>query len=609
MPGITGIIGGGGNAERHTAEVADMVEAMRHDRSYSTGTYVNASIGIYVGWAAHAGSFADCMPVWNEARDICLIFTGEDFRDRDAIDALRARGHEFDERTASYLIFLYEEAGASFLERLNGWFSGVLIDLRSRSIVLFNDRFGLRRIHYHEQAGAFYFGSEAKSLLRVLPQLRELDPNALGELFSLGCVMRDRTLFPGIALLPGAAKWTFGGGAKVRKERYFDGGTWERLPVLAAADFCAQLKDVYRRILPRYLSDIHRLGMSLTGGLDGRMIMACANLQRDVLPCYTFVGEYRECADARIAREVARLCGQNHRTLLIGEEFRAAFPALAEKAVYISDGTMDVSGSVEIHANRLARNIAPIRLTGNYGSEILRGNVAFRPGRVNRELFSREFVPFVQAAHATYDAARRGHEISFIAFNQVPWHHYGRLALESSQLTPRSPFLDNELVALMYQAPPECLHSRIPSLQLIAEGNARLARLPTDRGSVLEPGRIRGLGRRALQEVTMKAEFVYDHGMPQWLATIDHALAPLRLERLFLGRHKFYHFRVWYRDDLASYLEDVLLDPRSLSRPYLDGRHLEAMVHEHVRGTRNHTAEIHQVLTAELVHRLLIEQS
>jgi asparagine synthase (glutamine-hydrolysing) len=238
----------------------------------------------------------------------------------------------------------------------------------------------------------------------------------------------------------------------------------------------------------------------------------------------------------------------------------------------------------------------------------MRGNVAFRPTRVSHDLLSGEFVPFVQAATATYDAARRGHEVSFIAFKQLPWHHYGRLALECSQLTPRSPFLDNELVALMYQAPTECIHSRIPSLQLIADGNARLARLPTDRGRVLERNRIIGFARRAYQETAMKAEYLYDYGMPQWLAAVDHALGRFRLERLFLGRHKFYHFRVWYRDDLASYLKDTLLDPRSLSRAYLNGRHLEKMINEHVRGTRNHTSEIHQVLTAELVHRLLIEQ-
>jgi asparagine synthase (glutamine-hydrolysing) len=95
--------------------------------------------------------------------------------------------------------------------------------------------------------------------------------------------------------------------------------------------------------------------------------------------------------------------------------------------------------------------------------------------------------------------------------------------------------------------------------------------------------------------------------MPQWLAGLDHLVNPLRLERLFLGRHKFYHFRVWYRDQLASYVREVLLDSRSLSRSYLQRAAVERTVHDHVTGRRNHTRAIHQLLTAEFTHRQLIE--
>ena len=104
-----------------------------------------------------------------------------------------------------------------------------------------------------------------------------------------------------------------------------------------------------------------------------------------------------------------------------------------------------------------------------------------------------------------------------------------------------------------------------------------------------------------------KAEYAYDHGMPQWMAQIDHRLSLFHLERLFLGRHKFYHFRVWYRDALAGYLQEVLLDPRTLSRPYLERNKLEAVVRSHIKGDRNYTTEIHKVLTLELLHRLFLD--
>src|SRR5205807_9655632 len=65
-----------------------------------------------------------------------------------------------------------------------------------------------------------------------------------------------------------------------------------------------------------------------------------------------------------------------------------------------------------------------------------------------------------------------------------------------------------------------------------------------------------------------------------------------RSERLFLGRHKFYHFRVWYRDELSGYLKDILLDSTARNRPYFRRAGLEAMIEDHIGGRRNHTLEI-----------------
>ena len=72
-------------------------------------------------------------------------------------------------------------------------------------------------------------------------------------------------------------------------------------------------------------------------------------------------------------------------------------------------------------------------------------------------------------------------------------------------------------------------------------------------------------------------------------------VSPLHLERLFLGRHKLLHFRVWYRDALADYVRNVLLDPRTLARPYIERKGVEAIVRGHLGGGENHTTAIHKL--------------
>ena len=48
--------------------------------------------GIYVGWVARKGSFADALPLQNERGDVVLLFAGEEFPEPGSVTQLKARG-------------------------------------------------------------------------------------------------------------------------------------------------------------------------------------------------------------------------------------------------------------------------------------------------------------------------------------------------------------------------------------------------------------------------------------------------------------------------------------------------------------------------------------
>jgi asparagine synthase (glutamine-hydrolysing) len=179
------------------------------------------------------------------------------------------------------------------------------------------------------------------------------------------------------------------------------------------------------------------------------------------------------------------------------------------------------------------------------------------------------------------------------------------LGLEQTQVAIRSPYLDNDFVKTVYKAPGPLAVNEQARLRLIREGNPVLAELRTDRGI---GGESMGFTRAGL-EFLFKAEYAYDMGMPQWVAQIDHLFCLLHLERIWLGRHKIFHFRVWYRDQLAKYVREILFDPRSLARPYVEPKAVRAVVDGHIKGNRNYTTEIHRLLTLELTHRLFMDSN
>lgn len=607
MPGIVGVITKMPR-ERAELELLAMVDSLRHESFYRSGVWIDEGLGVYVGWSVRQGSFADPMPVWNERRDKVLIFSGEEFPQLGTDLRLRGQGHDISFGAASYLVHLAEE-DVSFPANLNGRFQGLLVDRSDGTALLFNDRYGMSRIYYRETADAFYFAAEAKAILAVCPDACSIDLRGMGEFISCGCTLENRSLFRGVHVLPPASAWRFQRGELQHRGDYFRPQEWEEQPKFSPKQYYMELREVFSRVLPLYFGGQERLGMSVTGGLDTRMIMAWHKAAPRSLPCFSFGSLYRANEDEVIGRKLAEMCGQEHQVIKVGDEFLSQFAHYAERTVLLSDGCVDVSHSPDLYVNQRVREIAPVRMTGNYGGEVLRRVRAFKPMAVPDKLFSAEVMAQEAVAKQTYSEQLDCHALSFAVFRQAPWHHYSLFALEQTQVTARSPYLDNDFVRTVFRAPASACENNDVCLRLIAEGDAAIAALRTDRGLGGDRNAISAALLRQYLEFTFKSEYAYDYGMPQAVAKIDHLLAPLHLERIFLGRHKFYHFRVWYRDSLARYVREILLDSRTLNRPYLHPKIVETIVGGHLKGDRNYTIAIHKLLTLELIHRLFIDSS
>lgn len=579
-----------------------------HEPSYRSGSYINEDLGLYAGWVCHGDSFADCMPVMNAGKDIVLLFYGENFVDGSVIERLKKQGHEADRSNAGYLVHLYEEDPVNFFQLLNGYFSGVVVDLREGKIVLFNDRYRMGRVYYHQGEEDFIFSSEAKSLLKVRPELREIDHEGLGQFFAWDCVLEEKTLFKDIFLLPGGSRWTFAGGSVPEKRTYFHPNEWENRPVLGKDAFYDRLTETFANILPRYFDDLDRIAMSVSSGLDTRAILACIDVEPGQLPCHTFSGIHRETLDAIIARKIAKAWHQPHEVLRLGRDFLSRFDEFSAKTVYVTDGCLNVNGSYDIYFNELLRNIRPVRMTGKFGSEIVRSHSMLRkPFAFPEEVFHPDFKGHFDAAVEKLDENRKCHRLTFAAFKEIPWNEYGRLSMEMSKLTVRTPYMDNDLVELMYQAPPGERDTLEISLRLVDHGNPALRRIMTDRGTAGQNGYYFSNLSRLYHYYLVKSEYMYLWQIPNWLARIDSILSPLHPEKLFTGRHQLGSYRLWYRDELSDHIRSVLLDSRTKSRPYLNRSFLEKMIDTHTRGHANYTGEINKILSAELIHRQLVE--
>ena len=215
-------------------------------------------------------------------------------------------------------------------------------------------------------------------------------------------------------------------------------------------------------------------------------------------------------------------------------------------------------------------------------------------------------------SHSVNSAAReltKGHPVTFAAFREIPWSLFGSFSAGGSQIDLRTPYLDNEIVALAYQIPDSVRTSPLPALRFVKDNNPVFSGIPTDMGGVGEDRGAAAALRHVFSKATFKLDYLNNEGLPHWLSPFDPLLRRFNSRTGMLGLHKHLHYRSCvYQRELAGYVKDVLTDGRTQRSPFWNSDFLERMATEHTRGRKNYVLEINAVLTLEAVERLFFHK-
>ncbi|MEZ5329503.1 MAG: asparagine synthase-related protein, partial [Verrucomicrobiales bacterium] len=408
------------------------------------------------------------------------------------------------------------------------------------------------------------------------------------------------SLFRHIHTMPPASVWAWNHGC-IEKRQYFAPSQWECQEVLESEAFQSEFQQTLSTVLPRYISSKTQLGVSLTAGLDTRMVMAALPQRTQAPVCYTYTAANRDVLDCTIAAEVARRMGLRHEALRVDEDFFTDFAALADKTVMVSDGCFGITGAHEVYLNAKARALGTVRLTGVFGGEVMRGVSTFKPSRFDTSLLAEDIRADVVAARQFLDGEPI-HPVTAAAFREIPWNIFGSVAACKSQIEFRTPFLDNDLVALFYRMPAALRSSSQVAERVIRELRPELAGVATDMGYLGDRPNWRRVLGKTWAKLTFKLDYYGNDGMPCWLSTLD----PLLDNCGIIGRHKYLRYRRWFRSSLADYVRERLADSSVTQSPLWNQKAIAALAEEHITGRRNRQVEIDTILTVAAIERLLL---
>ena len=311
MCGICGVVENKDNREL----VERMCDLLAHRGPDDAGVFQEKSVCLGHRRLSIIDLQTGNQPIFNHARDKCIIYNGEIYNYRELRSELLKRGRRFHTNSDTEVILqLYEEYGTNSFNKLNGIFAFAIYDIKREILILVRDHFGVKPLHYYCKDGKFIFASESKAILLHPAVKRELNQQSLHLHLNLRYTQSNETLFKGIFRLPPGYYLIIEKGQIQKMEPYYQLNpniNQKSSENVILEGIRSHLKEAVKRQL---VSDVP-IGVYLSGGMDSSSIVALMS-EMGVDKINTFTLGFNEPTDeVEDAQKVADYFGTNHQKL------------------------------------------------------------------------------------------------------------------------------------------------------------------------------------------------------------------------------------------------------------------------------------------------------
>ena len=286
-----------------------------------------------------------------------------------------------------YVLEQYLQKGDQCASDLNGMFHFALYDMRSEQLKLFSDKFGLQPLYYSTLPGGLIFAAEIKAILTDDSIARTPDRETIADFLHYGQILGQKTLFTPIKALAPGSMLTF----SVRNDEVSTKKYWHLdklfvekgnyLPTASADEAISLLENSIKA----RCANKEVLGLSLSGGLDSRGILA--GLGRDAQGIKTYTLGLDGCADQRLAECMAKTGKTRHEFIELDQSYIQDFENMALNMIQLSDGMYHPHESTEMLALEYFKKARFKILLRGHGGETAKAALAY-PVMVSPKAYS-----------------------------------------------------------------------------------------------------------------------------------------------------------------------------------------------------------------------------
>jgi len=392
MCGIAGIFNSYGTSSKTEKTVLRMVTMLHHRGPDESGLYIDDEICLGHARLSILGLETGTQPISNNDETLWIVYNGEVFNYLELKEGLVQRGYRFKTDTDTEVVLaLYQEYGSGCLQMLNGQFAIAIWDYRKKELFLARDRVGIRPLFYTQQRGKFSFASEIKALFTDQEILRQLDSEALSQIFTFWTTVTPKTAFKDIYELPAGHFSVVTERGMSLPEPYWsipcvsDEDRWPGTFNEAKEELGALLKDAVRL---RLRADVP-VGAYLSGGLDSSIITSLiANNFNNHLKTFSLSFQESPFDESQYQDEMVRQLGTEHSGIRVSnQDVRDNF----SQVIWQCEKPLLRTGPIPLFSlSKLVRdNHFKVVLTGEGADEVFGGYNIFKEAKL-RQFWGRQ---------------------------------------------------------------------------------------------------------------------------------------------------------------------------------------------------------------------------
>lgn len=377
ISGFTGKIKGRADEERKDILIK-MMDKIAHRGPDQAGTYIDDEAALGFRRLSIIDLDHGLQPMFNETKDIAIVFNGEIYNHKELREELTEKGHVFaNNADTEVLVHGYEEYGTELLYRLRGMFAFMIYDMKKKLFFGARDFFGIKPFYYTKtKNGNLVFCSEIKGILEFPDVPKKVNEAALEQYMSFQYSVLPETFFKGIYKLPAGHYMIYKDG-ELDVHRYFD-PTMEpaKQSDIAIEDAVMDIESMVHETVDAHMIADVEVGSLLSSGVDSSYVVSeFPGKKTFTVGFLDKKSKYNEIGYAeRLVKELGK---ENYSKNIDSDEYFNAIP----KVMYHMDEPLADPSCVALYfVDKLASEQLKVVLSGEGADEFFGGyNIYHEP--------------------------------------------------------------------------------------------------------------------------------------------------------------------------------------------------------------------------------------